>query len=415
MQRKGLLYAFVGAFGALWAGGGSSIEAAEGRDSGPRPASCIALSARMSAPDPGVASAEVLATRGEATYEQELQLFEALTAHAWMRCADGPMAKSCTIVELRADGTYLWSAGSDVVARSDRGVWNWRVSSPWAGALFLSSSGVVRFELSGAELDFPPVGRLEAGAKLEVKGNPSQLKPVTPPALYTELINGPWLKANDFDSYRLPDRIRFFTGGRAAFGYRDGECVHESTWSVYTVDRAGRIWYLLAEARPNRCDVRDVQPTANSFRSPIELLDGTLLLQQPYRRVQDLSEKQVVVLDAGRWRATGTLSGQLVEGETVVLDLQVSGARPQPMRADRVTISLHSLEKQDHGFSYTGESEVLATVDLGGVMLETREKLPIRVSLTPRLVTDWADLRIELEGDTSMPGSVIASVHHSKS
>ena len=338
-----------------------------------------------------------------------LEQFRVLTATAWTRCVDDVMAESCVTIELRANGTYRWLAKSDVVERNEHGLWNWRSTGDRSGMLLLSESGVLSVTLVGDELVLPHLGRLVAGDKLDMQGHPGLLKTVDPPALFAKLINGPWFKANDFDSFMLPDRMEFYSGGRVAFSYRGGECDHDAIWSLYKLSGSGEKWFLFAEAALNQCDVRYSEPRTGTFSSPIEFQNGTMSLHQPYRRAQS-SEHQLVDLDDGRWHATGTLSGKLVNEEAVMLDLNITSKLSRDVKVGRAVVSLQPLERTGEGFGYVGESQILATVDLDNSTITPHGSFSIRVSLTPSVVAEWAQLRIELEAEVPMSTRVVTEV-----
>src|SRR5438477_8626941 len=70
-------------------------------------------------------------------------VFATLTATAWDEvCGGGPLPPTCNHVTLAADGSYEWTAVSDVVERDQRGAWNFFARTDSDGIICLDTGAV---------------------------------------------------------------------------------------------------------------------------------------------------------------------------------------------------------------------------------------------------------------------------------
>ncbi len=207
---------------------------------------------------------------GECEYprsEPDAATFEFLTSSMWVGdgCAyvGDDLPPTCETIQLRADGTYAWGAESDYTERDDEGRWNFW-SQGDRGLVFLDDGSALAFQRDGDALTLR--NRVyERGLPNSGGGDASTLPVVAPSSLWCRMVANAWTKTNAFGLATVPDAVEFAADGTLRASYREGECGHGGTFSLYTemvgtgapTSPIERRLYLSPVSDPNTCDERE--------------------------------------------------------------------------------------------------------------------------------------------------------------
>jgi hypothetical protein len=342
-------------------------------------------------------------------------VFSTLSANAWLSpCREyRGQPDQCVRIELRADGSFVWSTRSSDIISKKTGGWNFRLGEEGSGILLFSGWGVARFSLRDGELSLTGVraGTLRAGERLEGIGTRASLPEVATPTIQRDLVAGPWYKANELHTPDLPDQVDFGDDGTARLLYRGGGCRFSSTWSVFrTGDHWALLWGVLNQPAQDRCELSDVASVPYTLQSPVSFAEGYLELHgQPYSR--ELSSEQHVILRGRGLRASATMHGRLIAGRTTEIDIEFTSTRPKPMRVTGFVLSVQPLARSGDGYALTGTSEVLVQQQFEDEVLKPGDAFAVRLSITPTTPEPWTQLRFELRGDKTTKWNVITTVH----
>jgi hypothetical protein len=335
------------------------------------------------------AAAAVCGPSGSADVDRAV--FQALTSVDWANsaCAStAPLAPTCHRLELRADGSYAWTAISDYTERDDAGTWNFRARSDRDGLVCLSDGSVMNFRVEDGSMTFGPFV-FAAGAALTDSGDRDALPHVRASDLYMSLSERAWIKTNHFDLLARPDAFSLRRDGTLWASYRAGSCEHGGVWSLDHGDIADAGSATLTEITdPHTCDARREPTTAivGAWNDRPVIDDGVLMraagdtyADEETARAQEL----FAFTSYGRGvslLSRGTFHGTLQAGTETVIDLAIENESDRAHQLGRVQVSVQPLTAE---LSTSGDPIVLAERDYTGTELLPGQVYADTLAVTP--------------------------------
>ena len=339
-------------------------------------------------------------------------VFAELTATSWYQegaCNDpAPLPPTCNRLELRADGTFAWTAISDYVERDESGPWNFRPRDAESGVICFGGGSVMDYRLDATGLRWGLLGLFTPEAPLVEAGSREGLPAVEPSPLFTDLVATSWVKTNSLDLDSVATSFTLFEDGTFTAEYRDGECTHGGTFSVVGDE-------LQPRNDDNFCRSGTPANLAASNERPVFDAAGRLVFYRgAYRDAGIETEERFLAFsnyggDNGLY-VTAEWTGDLALGAGTEWTLTVRNAGSMPQTVTWLGISLQGLVASGNGYTADGPEVMLIDDIITGVELAPGETWSTVEAFTPAAAPgtspDWASLDIAVDSfDAGQPYS----------
>lgn len=337
-------------------------------------------------------------------------LFATLTANTWSGgvCSGGGMlAPTCHRVSFKKNGSFSWVATSDVNERDDHGDWNFQAFDEQSGILFFSTGDSVLFQIRGGTLNTSRIGLAPDtdGTVATDSGSASELPTVQPPAQYSELIGTCWKKTNDFDLYRVADRLTFSRAGFFDASYRAGQCEQTGpfavdggqlvAWSDKGCDLRNSE-YNLAPTGPVSIS-GDLLITLDSTYWPVSLqTDDQLFLADTWWKQKGTPFQPDGATDWGGLRVTGRFAGPLTQGEPLDIKLTLQNTAAEGIKAGQFTLTTSSVQLDTGVALDTSGVFLLASRDFDDTRFAPQQARDYPLTIVPAVPGDNVSLNLQL-------------------
>lgn len=312
---------------------------------------------------------------GPGTASVDAAAYHALTATSWYdtgACeAGGGLPPTCNRLRLDGNGSFLWTAVSDVVERMQSGAWNFRARDATSGVVCLGDGSVVDFVLRpGGELDWGPLGALSPEVPSPPGTERGLLPQVAVDPLFVQLTRHDWAKTNEMDLYREATSFALHSDGTFDAEFRGGACTESGTFSLirerYTT---GSRFRLSTHPDSGRCDPRNGGIPSFQLGDTPRFEDGVLsasggtyrdasfTTDERYLRFSSYYQAGLTV--AARWNGalhTGALTRW-------AMALHNDGTQPQTVASLRVDLTPATMTSD--GYTIAGPAVTAADLAIG--------------------------------------------------
>lgn len=323
--------------------------------------------------------------------------FAALTANAWDQdCGGGPLPPTCNHVTLAADGTYDWTAVSDVVERDQHGAWNFNARTDSSGIVCLDNGAVLPYQL-GSSLTFGRLA-LSPGASLRQSGARPLLASFDAAPIYAQMSGRTWTKTNHFDLGTLAQEMTLVRDGSYMASYRDGACTHGGAWGIDLDPRTtGPAPVVIDYPDPNTCDLRG--PTSAQLPSVdvprVDAAGRLILFSSQYRSGGDPRPWFSYDGYSDGVATSGYLDTDLAASAPTTFDLDFENRDTRTKSLATLTVRATPLVLVSDGYQSTGPTVQLASSAVSGV-LDQGAHSSLSITVAPAFSGD-ALLELELD------------------
>lgn len=340
-------------------------------------------------------------------------VYQALTRTTWFdqgRCGSGgPLPPTCNRVRLGGDGSYSWTAISDVPERQESGSWNFRARDATSGLVCLGDGSVIDVALTpGGGLRWGPLGELAAETPSSPGAGRAALPVITVDPMFVDLTAHPWAKTNELDLYREP--TSFVLGGDGTFdaSFRGGACTATGTFSLSREPVAGgtqlTLWTALA-AR-NQCDLRSGGTPAFDLGGETPQLEAGILSlsDASYRDQAIVTDERDLAFSsydgAAGLTVSATWHGALRAGAQTSWAISLGNDGKAPQQVASLHLDLTPMQLTRDGFIAGGPAVTAVDRALGSTIAPGHPLQLPDVAFTPG-PAGWLLLHVEVDSSDS--------------
>lgn len=353
----------------------------------------------VGAPGGGGGAAGIAACGDPQPFDEAV--FAALTQAGWdQSCGGGPLPGTCNHMKLSADGSFEWTAISDVVERDQRGVWNFSARTETEGIVCLDTGAVLPFKLENGALSIGRLGGLTPGQPLAGTGSRDDLWRVLSDPIYASISAHPWTKTNNFDLFMEAQDFTLARDGTYQASYRDGTCTHGGTWGIDLEPRSmGAVPVLIDIPDGNNCDLRGGTNAQLPSVDVPRIDQGRLIMySSTYRGPSALDTRLFFNFDgySDEVSTSGYLDQELSASSPTTFDFDLENRSDTAKSLVSLTARMTPVMLVADGYSSAGPKVDLATTSLAGTVIGPGEHYTLSLAVTP---TTSGDALFELELD----------------